>query len=143
MFAYRHTTTMDDLAAHARYKDQGIMQVAVTGAGGLVGSTIVPLLTTGGHGVTPLVRREAKAGEVTWDPQAATFDASKLDGIDAVVHLAGENIAGGRWTDAMKKKIRDSRVNGTRVLCEGLAQDEEPAKGFGLCFGNWLLRPQG
>lgn len=128
MFAYRHTTTIDDLAAHARYKDQGIMQVAVTGAGGLVGSTIVPLLTTGGHGVTPLVRREAKPGEVTWDPQAATFDASKLDGVDAVVHLAGENIAGGRWTDAMKKKIRDSRVKGTRVLCEGLARMQHPPK---------------
>lgn len=128
MFAYRHTTTSDDLAAHAKYQSQGTMQVAVTGAGGLVGSTLVPLLTTGGHKVTPLVRRQAKPGEVTWDPQASSFDATKLDGIDAVVHLAGENIAGGRWTDAMKQKIRDSRVKGTRVLCEGLARMKNPPK---------------
>jgi uncharacterized protein (TIGR01777 family) len=126
-FAYRQTTTRDDLAAQARYKDRGIMQVAVTGASGLVGSTIVPLLTTAGHGVTPLVRRQAEPGEVTWDPLAASFDALPLEGIDAVVHLAGENIAG-RWTDAMKKKIRDSRVKGTRVLCAGLAKMNNPPK---------------
>jgi len=128
MFEYRHETTSKDLAAHAQHAEKTTMHIAVTGASGLVGSELVPLLTTGGHDVTALVRGEASEGEVSWDPQADSFDASSLDGVDAVVHLAGENIAGRRWTDAMKQRIRDSRVDGTRVLCEGLARMKSPPK---------------
>lgn len=127
MFTYRHNTTQDDLAAHAKYKDVGTMHVAVTGASGLVGSTLVPLLTTGGHTVTKLVRREAAEGEASWDPHS-TFDASSLDGIDAVVHLAGENIAASRWSPKVKERIRSSRVEGTRNLCESLAKMKSPPK---------------
>lgn len=97
------------------------MRVAITGSSGLVGSTLVPLLTTGGHSVTRLVRRDAGQGEVLWNPQAERFDASPLEGIDAVVHLAGENIAGSRWNARVKQRLRDSRVAATRGLCEGLA----------------------
>lgn len=104
------------------------MHIAITGSTGLVGSTLVPLLTTGGHSVTRLVRREAKAGEVTWNPKADTFDASPLDGIDAIVHLAGENIAASRWNARVKQRLRDSRVAATRVLCEGLARMATPPK---------------
>ena len=60
--------------------------------------------------------------EVSWDPAKGTIDAGKLEGFDAVVHLAGENIAGGRWTEQRKARIRDSRVQGTRLLCEALAK---------------------
>ena len=127
MFTYRHNTTRDDLAAHAKHQEVGTMHVAVTGASGLVGSTIVPMLTTGGHDVTKLVRREAGEGEATWD-SLGEFDASPLDGIDAVVHLAGENIAASRWSAKVKKQIRASRVQGTRVLCEGLAKMQTPPK---------------
>lgn len=98
------------------------MHIAITGSSGLVGSTVVPLLTTGGHSVTRLVRRDAGEGEVKWNPQAETFDASPLDGVDAVVHLAGENIAASRWNDRVKQRMRDSRVVATRRLCEGLAK---------------------
>ncbi len=122
MFDYRHNTTHADLAAHSKYQGVGPMQIAITGSSGLVGSTLIPLLTTGGHAVTRLVRREAGEGEVTWDPQAETFDASPLDGVDAVVHLAGENIAASRWNARVKQRLRDSRVAATRRLCEGLAK---------------------
>ncbi len=104
------------------------MHIAVTGASGLVGSKLVPMLTTGGHEVTRLVRREpAWESEVTWDPQGE-FDASSLDGIDAVVHLAGENIAASRWSAKVKERIRSSRVQGTRALCESLAKMESPPR---------------
>jgi uncharacterized protein (TIGR01777 family) len=127
MFEYRHNTTRDDLAAHAQYAARGTLHVAVSGSSGLVGSTLVPLLTTGGHQVTRLVRGQAREGEVTWDP-SGEFDGAVLDGIEAVVHLAGENIAAGRWTASVKERIRTSRVQGTRLLCEGLANATSPPK---------------
>ncbi|MBC8353127.1 MAG: TIGR01777 family protein [Planctomycetes bacterium] len=128
LFDYRHNTTHADLAAHSKHQGIGPMQIAITGSSGLVGSALVPFLTTGGHSVTRLVRREAAEGEVTWDPQAGSFDASPLDGIDAVVHLAGENIAASRWNPRVKQRMRDSRVVATRTLCEGLAKMSAPPK---------------
>jgi hypothetical protein len=128
MFAYRHRTTLDDLTAHARYRDQGPWRVAVSGSHGLIGRALVPLLTTGGHHVIRLVRRSAADGEVAWSPNADRFDASPLEGIDGVVHLAASNIAAGRWTDSRKQLLRDSRVSATRVLSEGLARLARPPK---------------
>lgn len=72
--------------------------------------------------MTRLVRRNAREGDVTWDPQADSFDASPLEGVDAVVHLAGENIGKSRWNAKLKQRMRDSRVHATRVLCEGFAK---------------------
>ncbi len=97
------------------------MKVLVTGSTGFIGSALVAALTAAGHQVTRLVRRPAGAGEVRWDIEAGTIDAGGLEGHDAVVHLAGENIAG-RWSAAKKQRIRDSRVNGTRLLAEALAK---------------------
>ena len=98
------------------------MKVAVSGATGLVGSALAPRLTSQGHDVVPLVRRAPRPGEsaIAWDPEAGTIDRSGLEGYDAVVHLAGENVFG-RWTAAKKQRIRDSRVKGTRLLSEALA----------------------
>ena len=127
MFAYRHNTTRDDLTAHAKHQKVGKLHVAVSGASGLVGTTLVPMLTTGGHVVTKLIRRKSSEGEATWDPQTK-FDASSLNGIDAVVHLAGENIAASRWSPKVKEKISVSRVRGTRILCQGLAKMKTPPK---------------
>lgn len=125
-FAYRHRVTAADLIAHhaARVlQGKTAMNILVTGSTGLVGSAVVSFLTTGGHRVVRLVRGAATGpDEVEWNPQAGTIDAAKLEGLDAVVHLAGENIATGRWTDAKKARIRDSRVVGTRVLSEALAK---------------------
>lgn len=100
------------------------MRILVSGSTGLVGSALVPVLSEAGHDVVPLVRQETTEGEnaVRWDPAAGTIDRAVLNGLDAAVHLAGENIAAGRWTAAQKARIRDSRVNGTRMLCKALAE---------------------
>lgn len=90
------------------------MHVAVTGSRGLVGGALLPLLTTVGHQVTTLVRGTASEGQVAWDPVAGSFDASVLNGVDGVMHLAGENIAAARWTATQKQRIRESRIHGTR-----------------------------
>jgi len=104
------------------------MHIAVTGASGLVGSALVPFLTTGGHRVTRLVRRSPGKQEIAWDLAEGIRELSWLEGVDAVVHLAGENIAAGRWTEARKAEIRRSRVQGTRRLCESLARLGRPPK---------------
>lgn len=127
MFRYRHTVTAQDIAAH---HDVGAppMRVLVTGSNGLLGSALVPFLTTGGHAVTRLVRSPAVATEVHWDPAAGELDVARLGGVDAVVHLAGENISEGRWTDDKKRRILESRVNGTRLVSESLAKMEKPPR---------------
>ncbi len=128
-FFYRHRVTMTDLAAHRKAQGIGLMNILVTGATGLVGSALIPFLTTGGHRVLRLVRRSTgRDDEVTWNPDTNSIDATKLEGLDAVVHLAGENIATGRWTASKKARIRDSRVNGTRLLSETLAKLKRPPK---------------
>ena len=106
------------------------MRVAMSGSSGLVGSAVAPALAGAGHEVVRLVRRDPAKGEkaVRWDPDRGVIDAAGLSGLDAVVHLAGENIASGRWNASRKAAIRDSRVNGTRLLCEALADLSSPPK---------------
>lgn len=100
----------------------GAMRVAVTGATGLIGKAVVERLRREGHAVARLVRGPAKAGagDVAWDPEAGTIDGAALEGIDAAVHLAGESVAA-RWTEEKMRRIRDSRVRGTRLLAQTLA----------------------
>ena len=104
------------------------MKVMVTGASGLIGSALVPVLESSGNEVVQLTRSPARrAGEYRWDPAQGYIDAGALDGVDAVVHLAGETVAG-RWTDAKKRRIMDSRVQGTRLVSEAIAGlDRKPA----------------
>jgi uncharacterized protein len=105
------------------------MNILVTGASGLVGTALVSSLTSGGYEVTRLVRRQPNAEEkaIYWDPIAGRIDARALESVEAVVHLAGENIAE-RWTAAKKAMIRDSRVKGTQLLSETLAGLSSPPK---------------
>ncbi len=100
------------------------MIIAVTGSTGLVGSALVTALEADGHLVRTLVRREVRDSEreIRWDPAAGTIDAAELNGLDAIVHLAGENLAAKRWNERFKQEIRDSRVLGTRLLAETLAK---------------------
>ncbi len=125
LLAYRHATLRDDLAAHARFRDRPALQIAVTGASGLLGSALVPFLATGGHRVAPVSRRPKSPDAIRWDPPSGATDASSFDGLDAMVHLAGENI-GARWTRERKRKIRESRIAGTRQLAEALARLKRP-----------------
>lgn len=104
------------------------MRILVSGSTGLVGSDLVLFLTNAGHQVSRLVRSGNSSGSVRWDPETGTIDRSGLEGIDAVVHLAGENIAAGRWTAAKKARIRDSRVKGTRLLSESIAGMARPPR---------------
>jgi len=105
------------------------MKVLVSGSTGLIGSALVRDLADAGHIVTRLLRssgKEKKGGTAHWDPGTGTVDPEGLGGHDAVVHLAGENIAGHSWSPERKKKIRDSRVAGTRLLCDSLLRLERP-----------------
>jgi uncharacterized protein (TIGR01777 family) len=98
------------------------VHIAVTGSSGLVGAALVSFLTAGGHPVIRLVRRPPSGDEVQWDPTEGVRDLSRLEGVDAAIHLAGENIAAGRWTPRRKGAIHRSRVEGTRKLCESLTR---------------------
>jgi len=98
------------------------MRIAIAGASGLVGKALTPLLEAEGHDVVRLVRSWPKAGEIEWHPNQDSIDTGKLEGFDAIINLAGENVAEGRWTDEKKKKIHDSRVNGTHLLSEAIAK---------------------
>jgi uncharacterized protein (TIGR01777 family) len=105
------------------------MRILVTGAGGLIGSALVPSLATGGHSVVRLVRSgRTRGAQVRWDPMEGTIDQAPLEGLEAVIHLAGEGIASGRWTPQVKARIRESRVRGTRLLAETLARLNRPPR---------------
>jgi hypothetical protein len=100
------------------------MLVAVTGSTGLLGSALVDGLQRAGDDVVRLVRpssRPTEGATVTWDPEAGTIDAAKLEGVSAVVHLAGEGIADGRWTPEQKRRLVESRRRSTTLLAETLA----------------------
>ncbi|HWR84040.1 MAG TPA: TIGR01777 family oxidoreductase [Candidatus Deferrimicrobium sp.] len=101
-----------------------MMKVLVSGSGGLIGSALVRHFSDQGISVVRLIRgvKGSDSGVVSWDPHERRIDRRGLDSIDAVVHLAGENIGAGRWTAKRKLMIIESRVTGTRFLCETLAQ---------------------
>lgn len=104
------------------------MNILVTGATGLVGSYLVPRLEAEGHRVRKLVRKEPAAeNEFFWNPEE-TIDMASLRDLDAVIHLAGESISEGRWTPEKKARIRESRVRGTSLLAESLAELTDPPK---------------
>ena len=129
MFRYRHAITKMDLEREvAEPKGNGRpMTVLVTGATGMVGSALEAFLRMRGHRVLRLTRNPSRPGDVRWDPSAGELDLARDETIDAVVHLAGENIAGGRWGEARKRRILESRKTGTRLLCETLAaRDQRP-----------------
>ena len=132
MFAYRHAVTRGDLTQHVRHQETAPMHVAISGSSGLVGTALRPYLQTAGHTTTPIVRQKpgtaAPAQGIPWILEEGLPELASLEGVDAVVHLAGESIAEGRWSDAKKARIRESRVAATQKLAESLARMEQPPK---------------
>jgi uncharacterized protein len=130
MFGYRHRQLAADLAAHAR--SQAVcpepLTIAVTGASGLIGTALAALLATGGHRVIRLVRHApGHDGEREWHPGAP--DPGLLDGVDAVVHLAGASIAG-RFTPEHKQQVLSSRTGPTRALATLAARNAGQLRAF-------------
>ncbi len=152
LFRWRHQRARLDLRRHAQHRSQPRMRIAVSGASGLLGGNLCAYLSSAGHTVLRLVRARAgkpplaeavesgtatdsrsvtagaSHGQISWDPATGRVDADALEAVDAVVHLAGENVAAGRWTAARKAAIRDSRVRGTALLCETLAKLRMPPR---------------
>ena len=104
------------------------MRVLVSGSTGLIGSSLVRSLESGGHDVVRLLRPQSRttANGIMWDPAAGSLDAREVEGFDSVVHLSGENIANRRWSEAQMARIRDSRIGSTTLLSETLASLDSP-----------------
>ncbi len=123
VFTYRHAVLAHDIARHAAFAHLPRLRIAVTGASGFIGSQLCAFLTTGGHTVVRIGRGQVRAGhtDVSWDPARGELNPAALEGVDAVIHLAGANIAE-RWTDEQRAAIRDSRVQGTTLLANTIAK---------------------
>lgn len=104
----------------------------MSGSTGLVGSALIPALSASGYQIVRLVRKESNPneGNIFWDPKLGNLPLDALEGMGAVVHLAGENVASGRWTEEKKSKIWDSRIRGTQVLADALARCQEKPSVF-------------
>lgn len=131
MFRYRHETTARDIESRVRGKTvPDDMKILISGSTGFLGKALVPFLTTGGHQISRLVRKAPRSEEqaAVWDPEKRIMDTGHLEGLDAVIHLAGENLGKGRWSRRKKARIRSSRADGTRFLCEALSALANPPK---------------
>jgi len=99
-----------------------MMNILISGASGLIGSALIPYLQDRGHNILRLTRNEKQQDGIFWDPIQGVFNLPSSTSVDAVVHLAGENIAEGRWTRRKKDRIRSSRIDGTDLISRRIAE---------------------
>lgn len=132
LFTFRHAVTRRDLATFDADGGSALRRIVVTGGSGLVGAALVSYLRSQGHTVACAVRHGAGGDTLNAVEDGTPWDVStgelRCDDVDAVVHLAGENIASRRWSAAQMEAIRSSRVGATRALCERLASRERKPK---------------
>jgi uncharacterized protein (TIGR01777 family) len=134
MFQWRHRVLRDDFAQIARLKGFRPLRIAVTGSSGFIGRALVPMLTTAGHHVYRLVRQPAREDErlspcLPWNPETGAFPVERLpEGLDALIHLAGEPLRSARWDDGYRFRLARSRVQATEALIHSLAQQLPPEK---------------
>jgi uncharacterized protein (TIGR01777 family) len=155
MFRYRHAVTQNDLQLSKRVGCDHPLRIAISGSTGMVGNRLVSLLTILGHDVCRMVRTGSQtetdlkendpleAATIDWDPRSGLADPEQVSGFDAVIHLAGANIAGGRWTVQRKQILRDSRVGPTQKLAEQLAALSNPPKAFVTASGAGIYGDRG
>lgn len=127
LFSYRHNVLSDDLTAN--HPDPPLT-ILMSGTGGLVAEALIPALTTAGHRVIPLLRHASAGDGRQWDLSCKALSSGILDGIDAVIHLAGEPIGEDRWDAAKRSRIVESRIRGTRLLAEAIQRAAKPPRVF-------------
>jgi uncharacterized protein (TIGR01777 family) len=145
-FTYRLRRLNHDLGRHEKYKDQPRLKVGITGATGVIGTALSAFLSTGGHDVYHFVRKPSKKNqEIYWNPKTGEIDAEKMKQLDVVVHLAGENVAGKRWSGSFKKEVLESRSLGTALIAKTMASFRDgknrklvSASAIGIYSGGFL-----
>jgi uncharacterized protein (TIGR01777 family) len=127
MFRYREAVLREDIVLHQRCSHRPL-RLLISGASGVLGRELLPLLTAGGHQVFTLVRRrpDPARNEIFWDPENDILHGDELPEVDGVIHLAGEYIGLGRWSGEQKRRVLDSRVKGTGLLVRTLAAAHRP-----------------
>ncbi|MCB0320227.1 MAG: TIGR01777 family oxidoreductase, partial [Bdellovibrionales bacterium] len=128
-FHFRHRRTSLDLSHQSQFSEKIAPRVLITGASGLIGANLKAYLETAGYIVFTLSRRSpASPRAFQWDLNTDVFPIEALEMVDAVIHLSGENIAGGYWTNKRKKQILESRVRGTQLLVEAIRKSSSRPK---------------
>jgi len=120
-FAFRKIRLENDLRAHFQYQNLPRLKIGITGASGVIGSALSAFLTTGGHEVSYFVRRPSQGTEIFWNPKTGEIESDKVRELDAVIHLAGENVSKKGWSNEFKKEILESRVKGTELIVRTLS----------------------
>lgn len=129
VFRFRHEITRNDLATWSAFRDSPKFKVLISGGYGFIGKRLGNFLKAQGHSVSVL-SRNPRQGDVGWDPNKGAIDSKALNGFDAIIHLAGENLAAGRWDDALKKRIYDSRIDSTKLLVQAMEKMDHPPEVF-------------
>jgi len=146
LFRYRHRITKRDLATAVAFRGFPRWNILISGGYGFTGRRLSDFLRAQGHSVSVL-SRNPRPGDVAWDPEKGEVDTDALEGFDAIIHLAGENLASGRWSEELKKRIYNSRIDSTALLVDAIGGLDKPLKAFvcasavgyyGDCGDRWV-----
>lgn len=125
-FSYRHWVTYRDFELRNALPDFRELRIAIVGGSGFLGTKLKALLSAQGHSVFVMTRSKRSETDIRWDPASGEVELSKLEGLDAIIHLAGENLTSGRWSDSRKKRLWSSRVDATEFLVDSISKLDRP-----------------